>query len=389
MKRFLPLLFAFLMLFPIRSAAQLSAKASSDSKTVGTGILFDDIIDFYYTYDASTAPPHYQRYRFYAEDGKHYFYHETREGGGWPQTEADITCSGTVELTVEQWSVFCDLLNGGTARKREESLDDGNAGPWLFIYWRGGEEEGREFAFEPAGTVLAFEEFCVSLADYPGIHTLTRFSYSLHGEMMPRSWEITFQEDGYTIRENDGDSHPFPKTLVEELMRIIAQNGADSWQGVYETEFEVLDGEGFSLEMDFADGANNYASGENAFPDGYFSFQRAVLDIFKREKMAGLAGTYLYEGAGIGGDFTITLNADGAYTFYEGALSSYMGTGTWEALDNAVYLTEGEGGFGLSFMFGIEKNALIYLAGGSDAFPYIKVPDQGRFVKQDAIRMDP
>ena len=57
--------------------------AASTGKTVGIDIAFEDITDFFYTYDASTAPPHYQRYRFFAEDGKHYFYHETREGGGW------------------------------------------------------------------------------------------------------------------------------------------------------------------------------------------------------------------------------------------------------------------------------------------------------------------
>ena len=33
---------------------------------------------------------------FYVEEGKHFFYHETREGGGWPQTEEDITASGTI-----------------------------------------------------------------------------------------------------------------------------------------------------------------------------------------------------------------------------------------------------------------------------------------------------
>ena len=82
--------------------------AASTGKTVGIDIAFEDITDFFYTYDASTAPPHYQRYRFFAEDGKHYFYHETREGG-WPQTEADITCSGAVELTEEQSSTLSAL----------------------------------------------------------------------------------------------------------------------------------------------------------------------------------------------------------------------------------------------------------------------------------------
>ena len=64
-----------------------------------------------------------------------------------------------------------------------------------------------------------------------------------------------------------------------------------------------------------------------------------------------------------------------------------MGAGTWEVYDDIVYLTEGEGGFDLSFLFGIEKNALVYLADGSDEFVYIDVRDQGRFIKQTAMRI--
>lgn len=168
------------------------AAADPDGKTVGIDVPFEDITDFYYTYDASTAMPHYQRYRFYAEDGKHYFYHETREGGSWPQTEADTICSGTAELTDSQWSSFCDLINGGTASRREERLDSGDAGPWLYIYWRGGETEGREFSFEQPGFVLAFEEFCeglkeearmrISVSD--GSHTII---YELNGSPSAKS----------------------------------------------------------------------------------------------------------------------------------------------------------------------------------------------------------
>ena len=60
------------------------AAAAQAEFTVGAEIGAGDITDFYYTVDASTYPPHYQRWRFYTEDGKRFFYHETREGGGWP-----------------------------------------------------------------------------------------------------------------------------------------------------------------------------------------------------------------------------------------------------------------------------------------------------------------
>lgn len=140
-----------------------------DEETIGAGISLEAITDFYFTYSASTNPPHYQRYRFYRKEEKHFFYHETREGGGWPQTEEDITASGTLELTEEQWAAFCDLLLNGSAKKREESLLDGAAGPWLFIYWTGGEKEGREYTFASLEKAFAFEEFCVGLAKSQGM----------------------------------------------------------------------------------------------------------------------------------------------------------------------------------------------------------------------------
>ncbi len=151
MRRILKFLSALLLLSIALMSAEGLAAADSDDKTIGTDVPFEDITDFYYTYDPSTALPHYQRYRFYAEDGKHYFYHETREGGAWPQTEEDITCSSTIELTEEQWAVFCDLLSGGIAKEREELLGDGDAGPWIFIYYKNGEKEGREFSLNSTG----------------------------------------------------------------------------------------------------------------------------------------------------------------------------------------------------------------------------------------------
>lgn len=92
--------------------------------TVGPDIAEGDITDFYYTVDASIYPPVYQRYRFYAEDGKKLFYHESRQGDSWPQTEKDITVSGTVELTEEAWSAFFDCLRGGAVKARGDEILD-------------------------------------------------------------------------------------------------------------------------------------------------------------------------------------------------------------------------------------------------------------------------
>ena len=130
-------------------------------------IKINEITDFYYTYDASTVPPHYQRYRFYKADGKYYFYHETREGGGWPQTEDDITESGTIELTEEDWQTFFSYLKGGTAKQPDEDVVSGDAGPWTYIYQGNGQEE---YVFQSYTTRLAFEEYCEGLSRGDGSH---------------------------------------------------------------------------------------------------------------------------------------------------------------------------------------------------------------------------
>lgn len=100
---------------------------------------------------------------------------------------------------------------------------------------------------------------------------------------------------------------------------------------------------------------------------------------------ASIAGTYKFEGEGFGGDFTITLNADGTYEFYEGPLSSYMGMGTWNACDDVIHMTEGNAGFALSFTFGVEDNVLIYLSAESDAFPYVALSDGARFIRSNDV----
>ena len=136
-----------------------------DEWTVGEDIVFDDITEFYYTYDSSAYPPYYQRFRLYREDDRVLLYHETREGGGWPQTEADITASGTLELTEAQREHISACLAGGTVRAREDDLVDGDAGPWLYLYWAGDQGLYQEYAFPSWGARTDFEDFCAELRD--------------------------------------------------------------------------------------------------------------------------------------------------------------------------------------------------------------------------------
>ena len=173
---FIPFLFLVLTGCP---AAAESVYAQTEQETAmeelwSTNPLFEGFTDFYYTYDASTFPPHYQRYRFYVEEGKYFFYHETREGGGWPQTEEGIPASGTIELTEEEWQTFFSKLKGGTVKSPEDEVETGDAGPWTYIYRGNGQEE---YEFQSYEARLAFEEYCEELTSMKirvtdGTHTI-------------------------------------------------------------------------------------------------------------------------------------------------------------------------------------------------------------------------
>lgn len=131
----------------------------------GTEISPENISDFYYTYDNINFGAHYQRYRFYTEDGKYMFFHETRDVGNdyGPATEEDRTAIGTVELSEAQWKEFWDLIKDGKVRNRQDSAESGGRGPWMYIYYDGGTDNGQEFYFAD-GKQGVFETFCENLA---------------------------------------------------------------------------------------------------------------------------------------------------------------------------------------------------------------------------------
>lgn len=118
---------------------------------------------FYYTYSSTAFPPEFQRYLFAVDNGKATFYHEKREGETVFLKEKDITVSGTLELSADEWQTFWDFLKKGTVHKRIESTTSGDAGPWLFLYWDGDKDVNQEFEFTNYSTLRAFETFCIEL----------------------------------------------------------------------------------------------------------------------------------------------------------------------------------------------------------------------------------
>lgn len=145
----------------------LSGCGGSNEDTItNMKIPIGDITDFYYTYENINYNAFYQRYRFYTEDGKYMFHHETREKPGdygWT-TEKDITAAGTIELSSEEWMNVCALLKNGTVSKRKDSADSGYSGPWTYIYWKKDRSRYQVYEFASYGERTAFEEFCAALA---------------------------------------------------------------------------------------------------------------------------------------------------------------------------------------------------------------------------------
>ena len=138
--------------------------------TVGKNVSIDDITDFYYTYENINFNALSQRCHFYREDGKYLFYHEKREKPNQygPLTEEDITESGTVELSAEQWNAFFDCIKDGTVIKREESAITGDSGPWYYLYWKNDKGEIQQYSFVSYERELEFKEFCESLKAQAG-----------------------------------------------------------------------------------------------------------------------------------------------------------------------------------------------------------------------------
>lgn len=131
-----------------------------------TGPKEENFTDFYYTAENINYNAFYQRYRVYEEDGKHMFFHETRqvEDDYGPATEKDTTRKGSFELTEEEWKKFLDFLERGSASSREEDPVDGDSGPWLYLYLKDGDPEGYVFSFSSYGDLKEFEDWCALLS---------------------------------------------------------------------------------------------------------------------------------------------------------------------------------------------------------------------------------
>ena len=109
--------------------------------------------------------------------------------------------------------------------------------------------------------------------------TLLTFSVYRYGEIRYDSYSIFLDEDGYHISVNDEESQSMDEETVQKLMEVIEAYNVSSWDGFDEKNENVLDGEGFSLEIGFTDGTSVKALGDNAFPEQYADAMGEMWDI--------------------------------------------------------------------------------------------------------------
>ena len=243
-------------------------------------IPLDDVSEFYYTYENINFNAFFQRYRFYIEDGKYMFHHETRERPGdyGPTTEEDITNSGTFELTAEQWKDFLTFLKDGTVSERSDSGESGSRGPWTFIYWKDDKGRYQVFEFPSYDTRVHFEEFCSALAKaepysvasdessevYMNKIKINEISYSPgYGDMLGGYHEVILSKDengGRTCVCRDREDHSSPTVTavyrvvdeaVERLEAFIAEKDILSLQDRPDSDMFMTDYSPWSWGIDY------------------------------------------------------------------------------------------------------------------------------------------
>ena len=101
--------------------------------------------------------------------------------------------------------------------------------------------------------------------------------------------------------------------------------------------------------------------------------------------IAGKAYTYTVEPeSGIDLDrFTIRLNTDGTFTYYETMFSSYLGIGKWSVEGDVLTLKDDY--YFLKNSFKIDDGDLVFIENGSTNFIHVKVSDGEHFTNDDSI----
>ena len=113
------------------------------------------------------------------------------------------------------------------------------------------------------------------------------FSYSHNGSISYDGYNYTFYQDENGVHLTAELNCGWEKLdvdledgIMEQLETIVFEHQMYQWDGFSKTDTNVMDGEGFSLDITFMDGTTVSAHGSNAFPSGYGAAEDAFNGLF-------------------------------------------------------------------------------------------------------------
>ena len=234
--------------------------------------------------------------------------------------------------------------------------------------------------------VLMCLAICAAMAETPETETeeepsFTRFWFTRGGYMPSESVEIFTLDGNWYLCRNEGPAWKIGPEEVKTVDDMIRGYNVLSWDGFKGVDEYVLDGEGFSMRIEMADGTEISASGDNMFPEGYWGVTTELYTFFGEDafpEKPGIAGTYVYATED-GKEITITVNEDKTYRIDGEGISL---DGTW-FIEGSRFYTSGKEGYWFSNEFIPVEDALYYADELSDGFEGAEVPDLARFEKQE------
>lgn len=123
----------------------------------------------------------------------------------------------------------------------------------------------------PLRTDAPMNRFCF---EHSGMHT--GLMYTLAAENTGSGWQAEISllcgEREYCLPMTDEEA--------AELISLVKTHQLNRWNGFDKVDRSALDGTDFTLQIGYEDGQKLYASGSNAFPEGYKAAHEEIRRFF-------------------------------------------------------------------------------------------------------------
>ena len=153
------------------------------------------------------------------------------------------------------------------------------------------------FGLKPGGTRVTVTAFSPIIEGYETVYSaevddslkvtltaprsISRFELYLHGETAPRSYAVCILQNEPYLSVGGGNYRKIHETTLDALNRVFEEYDVAAWDGFSGHNENVLDGEGFRLEIWLSDGRYVLATGDNAFPENYYEVIGQWLEILE------------------------------------------------------------------------------------------------------------